>query len=78
MEPAGAERHRRAGRDHDRGGVLLTSGGRESINFFAELKRRNIYKVAFAYAVVGWLLVQVATQVFFEIPNWMLLTIIFA
>src|SRR5436309_5685716 len=46
--------------------------GRESINFFAELKRRNVYKVAVAYAIVGWLLVQVATQVFpfFEIPNW--------
>ena len=46
--------------------------GRESINFFAELKRRNVYKVAVAYAVVGWLLVQVATQVFplFEIPTW--------
>src|SRR5450755_5007993 len=41
-------------------------------NFFAELRRRNVYKVAIAYAVVGWLLVQVATQVFpfFEIPNW--------
>jgi TolB-like protein/Flp pilus assembly protein TadD len=41
-------------------------------NFFTELKRRNVYKVAVAYAVVGWLLVQVATQVFpfFEIPNW--------
>jgi len=41
-------------------------------NFFAELKRRNVYKVAIAYAVVGWLLTQVATQVFpfFEIPNW--------
>src|SRR4030081_34568 len=41
-------------------------------SFFAELKRRNVYKVAVAYAVIGWLLVQVATQVFpfFEIPNW--------
>ena len=41
-------------------------------NFLAELKRRNVYKVAVAYAVVGWLLVQIATQVFpfFEIPNW--------
>src|ERR1700686_691732 len=41
-------------------------------NFFGELKRRNVYKVAVAYAVVGWLLVQVATPVFpfFEIPNW--------
>ncbi len=41
-------------------------------NFFGELKRRNVYKVAVAYAVVGWLLIQIATQVFpfFEIPNW--------
>jgi adenylate cyclase len=41
-------------------------------NFFGELKRRNVYKVAVAYAIVGWLLVQVATQVFpfFEIPSW--------
>ena len=40
--------------------------------FFAELKRRNVYKVAVAYAVVSWLLIQIATQVFpfFEIPNW--------
>jgi hypothetical protein len=30
----------------------------KSSNFFAELKRRNVYKVAVAYAVVGWLLVQ--------------------
>src|SRR5712675_3787828 len=54
--------------------------GREPINFFAELKRRNVYKVAVAYAVVGWLLVQVTTQVFpiFEIPNWALRLIVFA
>src|SRR6266436_5816955 len=41
-------------------------------NFFAELKRRNVYKVAIAYAVVAWLLMQVASQIFpfFEIPNW--------
>jgi hypothetical protein len=40
--------------------------------FFGELKRRNVYKVAIAYAVVAWLLMQIATQVFpfFEIPNW--------
>jgi TolB-like protein/Tfp pilus assembly protein PilF len=43
-----------------------------SRNLFVELKRRNVYKVAVAYAVVSWLLIQVATQVFpfFEIPNW--------
>ena len=33
-------------------------------SFFAELKRRNVYKVADGYAVVGWLLVQITTQVF--------------
>jgi TolB-like protein/tetratricopeptide (TPR) repeat protein len=40
--------------------------------FFGELKRRNVYRVGVAYAVVGWLLIQVATQVFpfLEIPNW--------
>jgi hypothetical protein len=49
-------------------------------NFFAELKRRNVYKVAAAYAVVGWLLVQVATQVFpfFEIPNWAVRLVVLA
>jgi serine/threonine-protein kinase len=47
-------------------------------SFFSELKRRNVYKVAIAYAVVGWLLVQVATQVFpfLEIPNWAIRLII--
>jgi len=41
-------------------------------SFFAELRRRHVYRVAIAYAVVAWLLIQVATQVFpfFEIPNW--------
>src|SRR6476659_785829 len=32
-------------------------------NFFAELKRRNVYKVAVAYAVVGWLVMQVAATI---------------
>jgi len=41
-------------------------------NFFAELKRRNVYKVALAYAVVAWLLMQIASQIFpfFDIPSW--------
>src|SRR5438552_15950328 len=41
-------------------------------NFFAELKRRNVYKVAVAYAVAGWALSQGIAQVFpvFDIPNW--------
>ena len=43
-------------------------------NVFSELKRRNVYKVAVAYAVVGWLIAQVATQIFpfLEIPNWVI------
>lgn len=51
-----------------------------SSNFFGELKRRNVYKVAVAYAVVGWLLVQVATQVFpfFDIPNWTVRLVVLA
>src|SRR5437016_1264194 len=32
-------------------------------NFFAELKRRNVYKVAVAYAIVGWLVMQIAATV---------------
>jgi TolB-like protein/Flp pilus assembly protein TadD len=44
----------------------------KATNFFAELKRRNVYKVAVAYAVVGWALAQGIAQVFpvFDIPNW--------
>src|SRR5689334_25348531 len=50
----------------------MGSEGMNSGNFFSELKRRNVYKVAVAYAIVSWLLIQIATQVFpfFEIPNW--------
>jgi hypothetical protein len=41
-------------------------------NFFAELKRRKVFRVAIAYAVASWLLIQIATQTFpfFEIPSW--------
>src|SRR6202051_1973790 len=41
-------------------------------HFVSELRRRNVYKVAVAYGVASWLLIQIATQVFpfFEIPNW--------
>src|SRR5438128_3654519 len=47
-------------------------------NFFAELKRRNVYKVAVAYAIVGWLSIQIATQIFpfLEIPNWIVRLVI--
>jgi TolB-like protein/Tfp pilus assembly protein PilF len=49
-------------------------------SFFAELQRRNVYKVAVTYAVVGWLVIQVATQVFpfFDIPNWTVRVVVLA
>src|SRR5437773_12024941 len=47
-------------------------------NFFAELKRRNVYKVAIAYIVAGWALSQGIAQVFpvFDIPNWVIRLIV--
>jgi TolB-like protein len=47
-------------------------------NFFAELKRRNVYKVAVAYAVVGWLVIQVSSTVLptFDAPEWAVQTLI--
>jgi TolB-like protein/Tfp pilus assembly protein PilF len=47
-------------------------------NFFAELKRRNVYKVAVAYIVAGWALAQGIAQVFpvFDIPNWVIRLIV--
>src|SRR2546430_4489211 len=43
-------------------------------SFFAELKRRNVYKVAVAYAVVAWLLIQAASILFptYEAPAWVM------
>jgi hypothetical protein len=45
----------------------------EKRSFFAELKRRNVYKVAVAYVVVAWLLIQAASILFptFEASHWM-------
>jgi len=47
-------------------------------NFFAELKRRNVYKVAVTYGVVAWLIMQIASQLFpfFDIPNWVVRLVI--
>ena len=47
-------------------------------NFFAELKRRNVYKVAVAYAVVGWLVIQVSSTVLptFHAPEWVVQTLV--
>jgi TolB-like protein/Flp pilus assembly protein TadD len=46
----------------------------DPIDFFSELKRRNVYKVAVAYAVVGWLLIQAASILLptFEAPGWVM------
>jgi TolB-like protein/Tfp pilus assembly protein PilF len=44
------------------------------MNLFSELKRRNVYKVAIAYAVVAWLLIQAASIFFpaFDAPPWVM------
>jgi TolB-like protein len=49
-------------------------------NFFAELKRRHVYKVAAAYSVVGWLLIQAASIILptFEAPGWTMKVLIAA
>jgi hypothetical protein len=41
-------------------------------NFFAELRRRNVYKVAIVYVIVAWLLIQAASILFptFDAPAW--------
>ena len=49
-----------------------------ALNFFSELKRRNVYKVAVAYMVAGWALSQGIAQVFpvFDVPNWIIRSIV--
>src|SRR5437764_943182 len=42
--------------------------------FLTELKRRKVYRVAVAYAIVAWLLIQAASILFptFEAPPWVM------
>ena len=42
--------------------------------FFTELTRRKVYRVAVAYAIVAWLLIQAASILFptFEAPTWVM------
>src|ERR1700675_3014482 len=49
----------------------------EKLSFFAELKRRNVYKVAVAYAVVRWLVIQISSTVLptFHAPEWVVQTL---
>jgi TolB-like protein/Flp pilus assembly protein TadD len=46
----------------------------EPATFFTELKRRKVYRVAVAYAIVAWLLIQAASILFptFEAPSWVM------
>src|SRR6185503_4830602 len=47
-------------------------------NFFAELKRRHMYRVAAAYAVVAWLLLQIVNNVApgLNLPSWAITLVI--
>src|SRR6266567_3040279 len=49
-----------------------------SRNFFSELKRRNVYKVAVAYAVIAWLIIQAASIFLpaFNAPQWAMQVVI--
>ncbi len=44
------------------------------MSLFAELKRRNVHKVAVAYIIAGWAVSQGIAQVFpvFDVPNWVI------
>ena len=45
-------------------------------NFFAELKRRNVHKVALTYTVIAWLLIQLALIPALEVPSWAFETLV--
>src|SRR5256714_2263420 len=55
-----------------------TKSMKSGSNFFAELKRRNVYKVAVAYIIAGWALSQGIAQVFpvFDVPGWVVRLIV--
>ena len=44
------------------------------MSLIAELKRRNVFRVGVAYAIVAWLLIEVASVVLptFKAPEWVL------
>ena len=61
--------------------AFLQANGVATVNlrkFFAELRRRHVYRAAVVYTMTSWLLIQVATQVFpfFAIPTWIVRLII--
>ena len=48
------------------------------MSLFAELKRRNVFRVGIAYAVIGWVLAQIAEFAFenFGAPDWVLKSVV--
>ncbi|MCH7538731.1 MAG: hypothetical protein IID57_12845 [Proteobacteria bacterium] len=48
------------------------------MSLFAELKRRNVFRVAFAYGVIAWVLAQVTDLAFdnFGSPEWVSKTVL--
>src|SRR4051812_3650523 len=56
------------------GALLSAAPAMKPPNFFAELKRRNVIRVAGLYLVGAWLLIQVASTVLptFDVPSWAL------
>jgi len=64
---------KRTGAWHNRYYILQATGkAMDARKFFTELKRRKVYRVAVGYAILAWLLIQIATQTFpfLEIPAW--------
>ncbi len=53
--------------------------GPDAMSFFEELKRRNVFRVGIAYAVLGWLLLQVTDIVvpILELPEWVAKLVLF-
>jgi len=52
-----------------------------SPSFFAELKRRNVYRIAVAYAVAAWLLIQASSLLLltiFQAPAWVMKVLVAA
>jgi adenylate cyclase len=45
-------------------------------SFFTELRRRNVLKVSLTYAVIAWLLIEVALVPAFDAPGWAIKTLI--
>ena len=55
-------------------GIVALRTNHLMTGFFEELKRRKVYRVAVAYAIVAWLLIQAASILFptFEAPPWVM------